>query len=519
MSRTWLGGIGFLLITAGSVAGRTGYDVLRPVPEWYPEHQITYLRAGPDLDGDGYDDYLVHYGGWYGNDSPPVVVLSSGIDGHVLATHKPEENLNSGGESDFGDLNGDGLTDLVLGWSAVLNPDRTGTGRVIATTIDGSHVYWSRYAEDGVAFFGDKLRVAPDLDGDGCDDVLVYATSFSGHPNVGQVDVLSGRDGTTLYHYKGSYRGEVYGEQVHHGLGDFDGDGFNDFVISSSYFRYVAWIHSGRTGEVIRVIKGADFFGYYVSTPGDIDGDGFSDVILGSSSAVFAFSISQTDPLWTWRDPEETSIGGVSQLADVNSDGADDILVALPLKRSWRHANGVVHILSGRTGQELVVTKRTQQEEGYFGSGVTGLGDVDGDGQADWAARSYIAPWETSLLVYTRRTLQFNPHHSFVPWNLHVHVPSCAGKAFLLLFALSAGEGVPLGGRRIPLDVDRLFVWSLEHPQGGVLDGGGEAFVMIPDLVFGGCTTGEVSCAGLVLDPAAPLGVKTITTRARLAPW
>ncbi|MEW6742162.1 MAG: VCBS repeat-containing protein [Planctomycetota bacterium] len=528
MSRAWITATvflatGLLLFPARSLVAQMGYEVLRPLPEWDAEWLIAYVRGGPDLDADGYDDLLVHYtGGRLCSYCWPVVAVMSGIDGHVLAKHLGEENLYAGGQSDFADLNGDGIVDLVLGWAHVSNPAGTGSGHIMAKTIDGTGTYWSRYADDGVAGFGSALRTAGDLDGDGCDDVLVYAPSWTGHPNVGRIAVLAGRDGSTLYEYEGTMGGEGFGERVHHGVGDFDGDGYGDFVIGSSFRRSVVWIHSGRTGELIRSIVGTDGFGRFIATPGDLNGDGLADVVIGSVSALFAYTLVQDDPLWEWHsDDDPPGLGNTSELADVNDDGVGDVLLGLPWKKFKWHSDGAVLILSGKTGETLIETRGTRQEEGSFGHDVTGLGDLDGDGQADWVARDkFQPPSESTVLVYTRETLRFRPADSFFPWNLHIKVPARARDGYLLLFALSADKGVPLGGRRIPLDPDPVFIWSLAHPVTGVLDHRGEDFLKLPDGLFGGgVTAGEVSAAAVVLNRNAPLGVSMITTRARLAPY
>jgi hypothetical protein len=79
---------------------------------------------------------------------------------------------------------------------------------------------------------------------------------------------------------------------------------------------------------------------------------------------------------------------------------------------------------------------------------------------------------------------------------------------------LSGEEGVPLASRRIPLDPDALFLWSMAHPYWATLDAMGEARVALDEPLLNDLpVTAEISTAAIVMDPLAPYGVRTISNR------
>jgi hypothetical protein len=99
--------------------------------------------------------------------------------------------------------------------------------------------------------------------------------------------------------------------------------------------------------------------------------------------------------------------------------------------------------------------------------------------------------------------------------------PNDAGKLFVLAASFSTQPGIPVGARAVPLVPDALFAVSRTVPalfQGftGVLNGRGQTTgrIAIPALsVLRGTV---VYVAGVVVDPAAPLGIGTISNAERI---
>jgi hypothetical protein len=104
-------------------------------------------------------------------------------------------------------------------------------------------------ARDGL---GIGIGDAGDWDGDGHDDLIVGAWQHaSAAPAGGKVYLYSGRDGATLLTYTGKVMGETFGFDAT-GMGDVDGDGAIDFLITSAW----SAVNGARSGRVF-VLSGA----------------------------------------------------------------------------------------------------------------------------------------------------------------------------------------------------------------------------------------------------------------------
>lgn len=172
-----------------------------------------------------------------------------------------------------------------------------------------------------------------DIDGDGASDFIVTAPFLTdaGGNSIGRVYVYSGADGSLIVSHDGN-PGEILGVSGS-SAGDLDGDGINDYA-AGSLVRVVAW--SGADHEVLwETVRPGENFGFDLDTAGDIDGDGSSEVIVGASA---------------------TSING--------------------------QASGAAYLLAGMDG--TVLWQQTGAEAfDRMGSAVGRLADVDADGVRD----------------------------------------------------------------------------------------------------------------------------------------
>jgi hypothetical protein len=364
-----------------------------------------------DVDGDGFFDAFVG--------SSAVAATGrvySGATGGLLLT------LSGGVGAPAGDVDGDGKADIFVGDPAFAAGGVPGSGRV--ELVRGSNGTMLRsWIGGGAAALGAAIAFGADLDADGVDDALFGAPSTEGAG--GSVDVVSGSDGTTLRTTTVPPPVMPPWLDVWKGLGagraDVDGDGVDDVLLClrgtipiGSYMSFdVGEIRaiSGADGtELVRaqapasVVGGISNWSAYASDATwlrDIDGDGVPDFAVtapGSGAGGLIVQSGATGAPIVARD--ETSLGLDLSLAslvspgDLDGDGIDDILVACRyVFGSSLGASPTVTAVSGANASKLwSAAPVVGATSGLgFGSRVSPLGDVNGDGVPDFATTDFGA--------------------------------------------------------------------------------------------------------------------------------
>ncbi len=135
---------------------------------------------------------------------------------------------------------------------------------------------------------------------------------------------------------EGRESGDWFGESVS-GVDDFDGDGYDDFVVGGpSNFGDVCIFYGGEKIDTIPDIwiRGDYSFGWSVAGAGDMNGDGFGDIVVGMdqysppyhAGATYVFFGGPLTGQYTVLvgDQEELHLGSaVASLEDINNDGYD----------------------------------------------------------------------------------------------------------------------------------------------------------------------------------------------------
>jgi hypothetical protein len=196
-----------------------------------------------------------------------------------------------------------------------------------------------------------------------------------------------------------------YGQAVA-ALPDVNGDGLPDFALSA-YFQRVE-LHSGADGALLGLRENAVLgYGYALANAGDTDGDGRADLLVGSPvflanfdyhnpvpSPGFVELLSGADASLLRRFDEPT--GGDEEfgqsllsLGDVNGDGRADFAIGAPAhvyKAFVKGANdpGHVYAYSGADGSPLWTASGVLPRAG-FGVAMSALPDLDADGVPDLA--------------------------------------------------------------------------------------------------------------------------------------
>ncbi|MEM9287550.1 MAG: Ig-like domain-containing protein [Pseudomonadota bacterium] len=313
----------------------------------------------------------------------------------VLAIAAENGQTFSGGDPSFGtsldlqgDVNGDGIEDLIIGEPlagtgdpgaayVVFGTGTDGTGGIVGLTSlnvpDGS---------DGFLFVSDivgseagaGVAVIGDINDDGFEDVAFGQPGSSA--GNGEVSIVNGlndavadfdavysdtgiagtaRDGVLV----GTAASSAFSSELS-GLGDVNGDDVDDFIVGAPDF-----------------------------TPG-----GEAVIVFGGGGIAASLTITGTGDF--------SSVGTVSGNGDFNNDGINDILIGASGSDTNGADSGAVVVLFGQAdgtwgfGTSLELgTDALATSDGFvidgaaagdgFGTEVAGLGDFNGDGIDDFA--------------------------------------------------------------------------------------------------------------------------------------
>jgi formylglycine-generating enzyme required for sulfatase activity len=344
-----------------------------------------------DLNGDGYEDVMV------GVERENRVHIISGVDSALIRTLM---SPNPYGGSAFGcsvssirDVDGDNYDDVVVGayYEGMDNPRLRPGYAYILSGADGSLIQkFASPNEQNGGHFGYSVSSIPDVNGDGCDDAIVGARS-EGSPFIrGRAYIFSGATGAVLH----TLDRNANFARVVCGIADVNGDGRGDVVVSSADGLGVtgengALIFSGSDGTLLRK-SSTSYSPSALSGIKDIDDDGWDDIIVGTRDEVYVYSGQSGTLLYTLTSTNITEYGNfgssVSNVPDVNGDGYEDIVVGAAKEVNYhiQTDSGLAYLFSGYDGALLkVLIPPHPESEGLFGYCVAGIADLDDDGKGD----------------------------------------------------------------------------------------------------------------------------------------
>lgn len=364
-----------------------------------------------------------------------------------------------------GDLNGDGIDDIVVGAPQTDEPgplgeppletDNTGSayvvfGSALPGPVDLAAPGARGFRITGAAtgdFAGTSVARAGDVNGDGLDDLIVGArladnngrmgsgsayVIFGSTTAVGDVDL--GALGPRGFRIDGAADSNSAGGAVA-GAGDVNGDGFADVIVGAANANNngrstsgSAWVVFGSAtpadvdllapGPAAIRIDGAaadDEAGGSVAGAGDVNGDGRDDVIVGaaiagnngrpdSGSAYVVFgsatpvgvdlsALGAAGFRIDGQAPGDRAGAAVAGAGDLNGDGRDDVIVgAANADNGGLSASGSAHVVFGSaapTGVDLATLGAAgiridgAAAGDRLGLSVAAAGDIDGDGRDD----------------------------------------------------------------------------------------------------------------------------------------
>jgi hypothetical protein len=379
-----------------------------------PGNQLGYSvsRAG-DINSDGIADLIIG--------APGTSFLEGGNSTYVLFGNP---NVGTGGSIDLlsldssngfairgyiiggysassaGDINGDGIDDLITGEPLVYSSggysyvvfgsaDVAAGGSFNLSSLNGSNGFRINYYDlgDGTTH---SVSGAGDINADGIDDLIIGVPSHGGFFPQGDYSV--------------SY--VVFGGTNVGADGNFD--------ISSL---------DGNNGFVINGIDANDNLGWSVSSAGDINGDGIADLIIGAPGNTTTYARNDSSKSYVvfggtnigeggsfdlsllngsngfvinGINPSDYSGSSVSGAGDINGDGIADLIIGAPYADPNGSNSGSTYIVFGGAGVGAGGSFELSSLDGNNGfvlngiavggrSGfsVSGAGDVNGDGIDD----------------------------------------------------------------------------------------------------------------------------------------
>jgi hypothetical protein len=384
-------GTGYAL-TGGSLAASQGFKISST-----NRNILGYsgLSGIGDVNGDGYADIGVSGMNSYGNENRTFVIyggsnlsninvdtLTSGPNGYVISHSKAENILVSIAHA--GDVNGDGLSDMIL------TPGQ-------------------RWGVESAAF-------------------VVYGNTTGANLDLSSATIAASQ-GFKIIGAPLDYIGKSVS-----GAGDFNGDGFADLIVGADgqqaqlgYVPAAYVVYGSASGATVNLTSGLaasqgfkisgntannGALGHTVSSAGDVNGDGLSDVIVGDPNGNSAYVVFGTTTALTGIDVSSGSIAAslgfkiigpagasfgdkVSSAGDVNGDGLADMIIGAYYEGNGNSpATYVVYGKASATGATLDLSSGTMASSdgfkissnsasSFFGRSVSNAGDINGDGLAD----------------------------------------------------------------------------------------------------------------------------------------
>jgi len=354
---------------------------------------MGYSLAGvDDINGDGYDDFIIGGWGWVEQEAKAYLILgkADGWQNNVSLSNADasfiwEEDSNQtdweySNIDGIGDINNDSLDDFAIG---AYGSDEGGADSGQTYIFFGKATGWSlntNLSTADASFIGENsgdqsgasVAGVKDVNGDNISDFIINAYGYSGYS--GKTYLIFGKESgwqmdVNLSTADASFVGENSGDMSGFcldGAGDINNDNYNDFILASDY-------HNSSTGKVY--------------------------IILGKENSWSNnLSLSNSDASYIGENIKDMyeCRANLSGIGDFNDDGFDDFVIG-----SAGYGGTDVNEIKSKGKTYLILGRNTgwtndinlanadlsylgENEIDNSGAVVAGVGDVNGDGHKDF---------------------------------------------------------------------------------------------------------------------------------------
>ena len=356
---------------------------------------VSELR---DIDHDGVTDVIIGEPQLTSAGRGRTWVYSGRTGRLIYRLHGAGSDAQGYAIADAGDVNGDGVSDIVTGAPG----DGTEEGRAyLYSGATGELIHRFTGFANGDSF-GAAVSSAGDVNHDGRADLLIGApgTGVVGSA-PGHAYVYSGRTLHRMETVSAGGSGDSFGSATDW-TADVNGDGVPDEIVGAKDAGPVpaqpgaAYVFSGRTGKRLYRIDppatAGEFGSFFVAGVGDTNGDRIPDVYVAdyndsangtASGRAAVYSGNDGHQLQAWLGRDGDGLGPGREAGDVNGDGRIDLIVGSYTSSDGASQAGKTRVFSGADGS-LIRTMTSTTENENFGFDAVGIGDTNHDGRIDY---------------------------------------------------------------------------------------------------------------------------------------
>jgi hypothetical protein len=377
---------------------------------------------------------MFQFAAWMNVSAVRAIALNTPLSNTTISFLGAQNYKYTGWATSAGDVDGDGINDLLIGGGRVYLILGKNIGLKTGTTIE-DFADASFIAENEGDSFGDAVCMAGDVNNDGFNDILIGANRY---------DSMRGKTYLILGKASGwsmntpittaaaaTFAGKNTNDWSSTAIafaGDINNDGFDDFIIGAYMVDVNGLINAGETYLFLGKTGGwsgahsvadanatftgentSDGSGQRVAAAGDVNNDGFADflisatsgnggrgeiyLILGAGSGwTGSISLGNVAASFYGENVGDFAGNSVGSAGDVNHDGFDDLLIGASESDYSADRAGKAYLILGKASGWAMNTNLSTADASFYGeqaadfagSSVSSAGDVNNDGFDDF---------------------------------------------------------------------------------------------------------------------------------------